>query len=145
MPACARVLPDACISCDKAANCTQSLPVLISAHSTAIILRPVCPQSSGGDGLQGLHHGPVHVLPVWDVQHVMPGLARPANALQHVCTGTKLTDLFSTRQFALCASSSQSLQCKTFPCNWMLAMKKCKQHIRIAACGEQNALQYFEQ
>ena len=48
------------------------------------ILRLVCPHLRGSDGSQELHHSPVSVLPVQDLPHVTPGLARPANALHHV-------------------------------------------------------------
>ncbi len=63
---------------------TQSSLVCINARNTAIILRLVCPQLPGGDSPQELHHSLVQVQLVQKHQHVLPGVAWPANALQHV-------------------------------------------------------------
>ena len=62
---------------------TASSPVHINAHIIAV-LRLVIPQLPGSDGSKELHHSLVHGLVVQNRQQVLPGLTRPANALQHV-------------------------------------------------------------
>ena len=82
-----RVLPashtECCLHHTQQDSKTQSSPVIIDAHEL-LVLRPICPQLPGSDGPQELHHGLVHVQLVQKHQHVVPGVARPADALQHV-------------------------------------------------------------
>ena len=78
MPAHATMLPASHMTVQKNSKLTCSHQWLCTTHTWACLHLP------GSDGSQELHHSLVHVLVVENLQHLMPGLARAANNLQHV-------------------------------------------------------------